>query len=151
MAASITFTDGTGAATLMNDYPAPADRFSGWTPMTRPVGDAVTRLGDGALVMFVERTDYGASFSLEGIPVKASSGGTNLVAVADRLVAWLLQGGTCSVTTNDSLGSTYATCGLWPGSTPTLQLSDKRNLLYTLSLQLVNRAGSPVRMDAVYR
>lgn len=151
MTASIAFTDGTGAATLTNDYPAPADRFGNWVPMTRPMGDSANTLATGALVMVRYRTDYGASFELAGIPVKASSGGANLVAIADRLVAWLLQGGTCAVTTNDSLGSAYPTCGLWPGSTPSLTLSDRRNLLYTLSLQLINLAASPVAMNAVYR
>ena len=78
-------------------------------------------------------------------------GGANQVAIAARLIAWLKQGGTCAVTTNDALGSSYPTCGLWPGSSPTLQLSDKRNLLYTLSLQLINLAASPVAMNAVYK
>lgn len=76
--------------------------------------------------------------------------GVNLVAIADRLVAHLLGGGTCSVATEDALGSTYATCGLWPGTMPSVRLTDRRTLLYALSLQLVNLAGSPVRMDCVY-
>ena len=149
--ASIAFTDGIGAATLVNNFPAPGDRFANWTPITRPYGDSVSRLSDGAITMFVTRTDYGASFDLVGIPVKAQTGGTNLVAVADRLIAWLMQGGTCSVTTGDSLSSVYPTCGLWPGSTPTLRLTNTKTLEYTLSLQLLNLAGSPVRMDCAYQ
>lgn len=148
--ASISFTDSVGAATLTNDYPAPADRFGNWTPMTRPVGDSVTTLASGALVMVRHRTDYGAAFELAGIPVKASSGGANLVAIADRLVAHLLSGGTCSVATGDAGSHTYATCGLWPGSTPSLTLSDRTNLLWTFSVQVLNLAGSPVQMVAVY-
>lgn len=151
MTASIAFTDTIGAATLTNDYPAPADRFGNWTPITRHYGDSVPTLAAGAIVMVRYRTDYGASFELAGIPVKASSGGANLVAIADRLIGHLQNGGTCSVTTNDSLSSVYATCGLYPGTTPSLTLSDRRLLLWTLSLQLINLAGSPVRMDAVYR
>lgn len=249
--AKIDFTDTVGAATLRNRFPAPANRFSNWTPITRPVGDSVSKLSDGGRVMFRHRTDYGAAFDLAGIPVvhsrppwrvsvtinpvggtlvagtyyyvvtaflpdgqtgpstevvvvtsgamtnsftvtvpaiagatsyrfyrtmtpggpyvfndsatpaltEVSSAGTagspptsgvNLVAIADRLIAHLLNGGTCSVATEDSLARTYATCGLAPGSEPTLRLTDAKHLEYTLSLQLINLAGSPVRMDCVY-
>lgn len=147
--ASIAFTDGTGTATLVCDYPGtPAARFASWVPMTRPVGDSVNRLSDAAVVMFVERTDFGASFTFENLPVKSLATGANMVAVADRLIAWLLQGGTCAVTTGGPASVMYGSCGLWPGASPALQLSDKANLLYTLTLQLVNRAAA--RMDAVY-
>lgn len=146
--ASITFNDGS-SATLVCDYPGTAAaRFSNWTPMTRPAGDSVNRLSDAAIVMFVERTDYGASFTFEGIPVKSLATSANMVAVADRLIAWLMQGGTCSITTGGPASVTYASCGLWPGSSPSLQLTDKANLLYSLSLQVVNRSAT--RMDCVY-
>jgi hypothetical protein len=148
--AQITFTDAVGAATLTNNFADPASRFANWTPMTRPFGDSVSRLSDGAITMFITRRDYGASFDLVGIPVKAQSGGTNLVAVADRLIAWLLSGGQCNVATGDSLGSDYPTCGLWPGTTPTLRMTNPKTLEYTLSLQVINLAVSPVRLDCVY-
>jgi hypothetical protein len=151
MTASIAFTDSVGAATLVNNFPGTrAERFTSWTPMTRPIGDGATTLATGSLTFFEQRTDFGASFDLVGIPVKAASGGTNLVAIADRLIAHLMRGGTCNVTTGDSLASVYATCGLWPGSSPSLSQSDKTFLEYTLSLQLLNVAVSPVRMDCVY-
>lgn len=148
--AQIQFTDGVGAATLRNNFPVPADRFSNWTPITRPYGDSSNRLSDGLTVMFKYRDDFGASFELAGIPVKAISGGTNMVAIADRLIAWLLGGGTCSVQCEDTPTSVYATCGLYPGTTPSLKMSNRQTLEYTLSLQVLNVAGSPVRMDCVY-
>lgn len=147
--ASISFTDGTGAATLVCDYPGtPAARFTNWVPKTMPYGDSVPRLSDHAIIFVEEGTDYGASFTFEGIPVKSLASGANMVAVADRLIAWLTKGGTCSITTGGPASVTYASCGLWPSAAPSLQLSDKANLLYSLSLQVVNRSAA--RMDCVY-
>ena len=149
--AAITFTDAIGAAALRNNYPATSGgRFASWTPTTRNFGDAVNRLSDGAVTMFSYRTDYGASFELHGIPVKAQTGGTNYVSIADRLIAWLLIGGTCAIACEDTPVSVYATCGLWPGSVPSLTISDRRFLEWTLSLQVLNLAVSPVQMIAVY-
>lgn len=149
MATSITFTDGIGAATLTNGKPSPGDRFSNWIQSTKPIGDSAPRQSDGRLSMFVFRTDYGASFELTQIPV-ATTGGVRLVDIAARLVAWLLSGGTCAVNTGDVASAAYATCGLAPGTTPSLTLSDKRNLEYSLSLSLINVAGSPVAMSCNY-
>jgi hypothetical protein len=149
--AQVQFTDGTGAATLRNNfYGTAASRFANWTPMTRPYGDAVPRMSDHAITMFKLGTDYGATFDLVGIPVKAQTGAVNYVAIADRLIAWLMQGGQCSVQTEDSATNTYATCGLAPGTTPTLRMTNRKTLEYTLSLSLINLAGSPVQMVAVY-
>lgn len=73
------------------------------------------------------------------------------VDIADRLVYWLENGGTCEVDTGDYDGNIYATCGLYPGSsTQPPALSDRKNLEYTLHLDLVNLAGSPVRMRCHY-
>ena len=149
MSTSIMFTDGIGAATLTNGKPTPADRFTGWVTKSLPVGDSANRQSDGALTRLRYRTDYGASFSLTMIPV-ATTGGQRLVDIADRLIFWLLNGGTCTVNTGDAESNSYATCGLMPGTTPTLALSDKRNLEYTLTLDLINLAGSPVRMVCHY-
>jgi hypothetical protein len=150
MATSITFTDGIGAATLTNGKPSPGDRFSGWTPTTKPIGDSASRQSDGLTAMFKFRDDYGASFALVHIPV-VLTGGVRLTDIADRLVAWLMAGGTCAVNTGDAESNSYATCGLMPGTTPTLTLSDRVNLEYTLSLSLINVAVSPVRMVCHYR
>lgn len=140
-----------GVVSLENDYPGtPASRFTNWTPTTKPVGDSVNTLATGATVMFRHRTDYGASFDLVGIPVKAQVDSVNYVAIADRLIAHLLGGGTCLVQTDDSNAAIYKTCGLAPGSSPSLRLTDSRNLLYTLSLSVINLAASPVAMNCVY-
>lgn len=140
MASTIAFTDGIGAATLKNAKPTPADRFASWTLLTKPIGDTATRQADGVLTMFVLRTDYGASFELQKIPVRLV-GGVRMVDVAARLVAWLLQGGACTVTTGDADANVY-TCGLMPGTTPSLAFADKKNLEYTLSVSLINRAAA---------
>lgn len=150
MSSSITFTDSVGAATLVNNFPVPADRFSNWTPTTRPVGDTAITRAAGATVFFEERTDYGASFDLVGIPTSSIAGGVNRVAIADRLIAHLMRGGTCAVNTGDTLASAYATCGLWPGSSPSLRMTNPKTLEYSLSVQLLNLAVSPVQMVCVY-
>ena len=76
---------------------------------------------------------------------------TRMVDVADRLAYHLENGGTCEVDTGDYDGNIYATCGLAPGATASPPvLSDKKNLEYTLSLSLVNLAGSPARMRCHY-
>lgn len=149
MGTSIQFTDGIGAATLNNGKPSPGDRFSGWAPKTLPYGESVNRQSDHALMLFKLGTQYGCTFALTQIPV-ATTGGQRLVDLADRLIAWLLSGGTCTVNTGDVESNSYATCGLMPGTTPELALSDKVNLEYTLTLALINLAGSPVRMVCHY-
>jgi hypothetical protein len=149
MATTITFTDAIGAATLKNAKPVPGDRFANWVTMSKPIGDSANRQSDLALSMFRLTDSYGATFELTQIPVAAASG-VRLVDVADRLIYWLLSGGSCAVNTGDVDGNAYASCGLMPGTTPALTMSDKRNLEYTLSLALVNLAGSPVRMVCHY-
>jgi len=141
MSTSISFTDGIGAATLVNSKVAPGDRFANWTPVTRPFGESGPRQSDGAISMFVFRTDYGASFELPMIP-SIENAGVAMVDLADRLVAWLVQGGTCSVQTGDNDSNVYANCGLMPGSKPELKLTDKVLLEYTLSLSLINLSGA---------
>jgi hypothetical protein len=149
VATTIVFTDYIGAATLSNGKTAPGDRFGNWVPITRPYGESAARQSDGAITMFLFRADYGASFELSQIPV-LTTGGVRLVDIADRLIAWLLLGGTCAVNTGDVGAASYPTCGLLPGTTPTLTMSDRKNLEYTLSLSLLNVAGSPVPMVCHY-
>lgn len=147
MSTQIDFTDATGAATLTNSKTTPADHFANWAPFITSVGDSAARQSDGAITMFRTRTDYGASFELRMIP---SSGAGSKLTIAMRLIAWLQNGGTCAVTTGDAASSTYSTCGLTPGTTPQLVMSDKRMIEYTLSVSLINLAGSPVAMVCRY-
>lgn len=149
MATTITFTDSIGAATLSNGKPTPGDRFGNWVPQSKPIGDSVNRMSDLALMMFKTADSYGATFELSQIPV-ATSGGNRLVDIAARLVYHLQNGGTCAVNTGDVEANSYATCGLMPGTTPSLTLSDRQSLEYTLSLALINLAGSPVAMVCHY-
>jgi hypothetical protein len=147
--ATIVFTDSVGTATLRNAKPAPGWRFANWVPIGRPIGESANRQSDLALSMFKLVDSFGASFELRGIPVKAATG-VRLVDVADRLIYHLLNGGTCAVTTGDVDSSTYATCGLMPGTSPSLTMTDSRLLEYTLALALINLAGSPARMVCHY-
>ena len=149
MATTITFTDGTGAATLKNGKTSPADRFANWTQINRPVGAVSHRQSDGARSMFQLRTDYGATFELRMIPIAAVAG-VRLVEVAARLAAHLQSGGTCTVNTGDSGSNSYTTCGLMPGTERLLAMADPRLLEYTLTLSLINLAGSPSAMVCRY-
>ncbi|MCW5591063.1 MAG: hypothetical protein KIS74_03090 [Burkholderiales bacterium] len=140
MPAGLTFTDQEGTATLTNGYGTAGGgagaRFRGWTPFIIPVGPVETSLGTGRRFQFAFRTDYGARFRLEEIPQSA-------LPVALRLVAWLVSGGSVSVTTDDALGRVYAECVVAPDSEPSLNMSSESDLRYTLELALINVA-SPV-------
>lgn len=149
MATTITFTDDVGAATLTNGKAVPADRFANWTPMKRPIGDVAFRLSDEALTRIRTSWRYGASFELQNIPV-AAVGGVRNVEVADRLIAHLLNGGTCAVNTGDTASTSYATCGLMPGSEPTLAQTNRGPIEYSLTLAVINLAGSPSQMFCRY-
>lgn len=143
MAAGITFTDAAGTTTLTNGVPAPGDRFRGWTPRRTPVGAAETSLGTGRRHMFAFRYDRTATFTLAEIPMAS-------LGTVVRLMAALLAGGTVSVATNDNAARVYSTCGLAEGAVPELAQQDAGNLTYTLTLTLVNLAGSPTDLLCDY-
>lgn len=146
--ATIAFTDATGAATLDTGKPAPANRFVNWTPMTRPMGEAAHRQSDGARTMIVLREQYGATFEVRFITDRVV-GAVRPLAIADRLVAHLYRGGTCTVTTGDVNAAVY-TCSLMPGMEPQLTMADPRLREFTLTLPLIN-VGSAVPMTCYYR
>ena len=138
--ASITFTDGTGAATLDNGLTGSAggvgSRFAEWVPFTRRVGERATALGTGASYAFTFRIDYGATFTMRDLP------NTGL-AIALRLVRHLEGGGTCTVTTSDAASRAYTTCSIDPeGQSPALAFQDAQFLTYSLSLSLINLSGA---------
>ena len=118
-------------------------------PLKRPKSDVEEALGTGALYAFRYRMDFGASFALEGISAHIQSG-VFMPDVADRLIAHLMDGGTCGVNTQDNGAHTYATCGLLPGTTPALTMSDPHALEYTLSLAVLNLAAVPTQMICHY-
>lgn len=143
----ISFTDGSGAAQLDNGMTAISgavgSRFMNWVSESVPIGVAKAALGTGARAMFTFRTDYLATFELQDIP-------NANVTILDRLIAWLLAGGTVSVTCNDSLSAVYATCCLAEGSTPTKKVFNAKDQTWVLTVKLVNIAGSPVPMTCIY-
>lgn len=133
---SIAFTDGIGAATLQNAMPFPGNRFANWTPDLMELADVEDNLGTGVPSKFLFRSDYVATFEVPYL--KATD-----LAIAMRLKAWLTGGGSCTVTTNDTLGNVY-TCTLVAKSTPVIELADAREREYRLKLQLRNSAAAPL-------
>lgn len=146
--ARITFTDIVGAATLQSDWPEPGDVFGAWTPTSVPVGQSGHAQDDATPSHSRTSWRYGATFEVRGLGMGAA--GASALDIADRLIGHLLSGGTCGVTTEDALGSTYATCGLMPDTEPALALANPRTIEYTLSLALINLADSPVPMICHY-
>lgn len=149
MPAEITFTDTIGPATLRNNRPEPADRFTGWTPDSKPVGTIVYAQARGrAGVLFRTGDIYSAAFRLPSIRAQVYDG-VSMLDVADRLRYHLLNGGTCEVDTNDDEGRIY-TCALAEGATPSLTLADRVLLEYALDLVLVNVGETPGAMICHY-
>lgn len=142
--AYITFTDGGGAVTFSNGLGSiaggTAGRFRGWTPTQMPVGPAVTALGTGRRYQFAFRTDYGASFAIEEVPVTS-------LPDALRLQAHLLGGGTVAVYTTDAASRTYSSCCLAPDATVGIEMTDPALLLYTVRLSLINLGGTQMLCD----
>ena len=140
MATTIVFTDATGAVTLSNGMPVPADRFDKWAILPPIVPDknaaVVYRVGSGQLDAFVFRTDYGASFEWSKIARSKQSD-------FDRFLRHIMSGGQFQVNTGDASSHSYATCGLWPESTPAFDMSDQTMMEYTLRVSILNLADTP--------
>lgn len=136
MSTSIAFTDATGSATLTNGLPSPGDRFTDWTPISPPEESAVNGLGTGTRHQWLFRQDYGASFSLDKIPVAE-------LDVVMRLLRWLRTGGSVTVNTGDRIARSY-TAKAFPGWTipEGPAFSDHQMLTYTLELKLKNTASA---------
>lgn len=140
--ASVTFDDGSGDQTISSAWAAPANRFGNWIPRPVKIGERATALGDGVRYQWSHRTDYGASFELPGIARSQE-------AVLQAFKLWADAGGTFTVTTADTESNTYATCGMAPGAMVEL-LWDRRTGEYTLVLDVINVAASPVAMRVLY-
>lgn len=132
--ASVTFTDATGAATLSNGWPAPANRFANWTPDAVPVGPRAVALGTGLTSQFQFRVDYLAAFEIDKLV------STDL-SVAQRLKLHLLGGGQCTVATEDVSSNSY-TCVLAPGTVPEITFSDRKRLRYSMRLAVKNTSAA---------
>ena len=140
--ASLAFDDGSGSQTVSSSWPAPANRFSNWIPRPVKIGERATAWGDGKRYQWSGRTDYGASFELPGIARSSE-------AVLQAFKLWADAGGAFMVTTADSESNAYATCGMAPGAMVEL-VFDRRRGVFTLVLDVINIAASPVPMRALY-
>lgn len=136
MSTTLVFTDGTGAATLRNGLPAPADRFSNWTPDVDPVGDREAALGTGITSHWSYRDDYLATFDLEYLPASSHP-------EALRLKRHLETGGTVTVNTGDVANRSY-TCRIAPGARVAIEFASRSPIHYTLRLHLKNTAAAPL-------
>lgn len=111
-----------------------------WQVLSSSATSTVT--GTGGLVLRVTGPTGAICYS-DDWQIDDLTAGLYLQEIADRLVAWLLQGGTCTVDPGDYVGTpAYTNCSLMPGTTPQLVLSDRRELEYTLTLSLINLAGA---------
>lgn len=133
MSTSIVFNDG-ASATLTNGKASPGDRFANWVPLPEPSASRVVCLGTGLHAEWRFRTDYGASFQLDYIPDSS-------LDIVDRLVRWLLSGGSCTVNTGDA-GTRIYTATLFPDFLPTLAQQDRQMNEFTLTLKLRNSAAA---------
>jgi hypothetical protein len=140
--ATITFTDGTGAVTLSNGKAGPGSRFSQWTPSIDRIADRRFALGTGIAYEYLFREDFTASFQIEHLPL------TQLANVS-RFMRWALQGNTFTVNTQDKTNKTY-TCRLRPETMPTLTMTDRVVLEYTLDLSVISAASPTVFLACEY-
>lgn len=138
--ARITFNDG-AARTLASDYPIDvACRFRGFRPDTTPIGDTALGLADERIYMFRSSTRYGCHFEIHGLLMGVAAGSS--LDIANKLKAHLISGGDCAVITEDALASTYASCGLMPGTVPEIVQTSARALEYAFRVSLINRAAA---------
>lgn len=141
MAASISFTDAAGAATLQSAWTGPSARFHDWQPTSLAVGDKAAELGSGIRHAFVFREQDGARFSLQGIrPAHLET--------ALRLQRHLDRGGTVTVATGDSESHSY-TCCQTPDTDPAPPVLDRERYEYSMSFDLIN-VGTPGPMVCRY-
>ena len=126
-----------GDMILRGSAPGPATRAENWIPANyRPKSDGAHVLANERRYVFEPLgKQYGASFEVRRIA---------MVEIADRLIAHLLNGGTCELYLEDTPNASYTNCGLMPDSTPTLTLSDPVNVEYTLAVALINSDGDPM-------
>lgn len=120
-------------------------RFAGWTPFDLPRQDVAETMATAALIVFDRANEIpGATFRIPMIRADATGQDS-----CQRLLRHLRRGGTVAVNTEDRSDRSYATCGLTPGSQPSLVRSDDGHF-YELALSLVNLAASPPRLLCDY-
>lgn len=137
---SIVFDDGT-SATLTNGKSYPGNRFDNWTMTPLFRGTRAHRQSDLTPTAFSTSRLTSASFQLSKIPSR-TTGGLRYLTIADRLIAHLLNAGSCTVNTGDTDTTIHTSLYLVPGFEPTIALSDPNQLEYTLTLALFSPSGT---------
>jgi hypothetical protein len=141
--ATITFTDGTGAVTLSNGKDGPGSRFSQWTPSIDRIADRRFALGTGIAYEYLFREDFTATFQIEHLPLSE-------LQDASRFTRWALQGNTFTVNTQDKTNKVYV-CRLRPDTVPSLTMTDRVLLEYTLDLSVISASSPTVFLACEYR
>lgn len=95
------------------------------------------------LFRFRTSSRHGAHFEIPGL-------GGSAIDIANKLKFHLLDGGTCAVIAEDTVGSSYPACGLMPGTVPELAMRDARMVEYSIRLSLINLSPSPAEMVVHY-
>jgi len=137
--AGITFTDGTGTATLESPRPSPADRFWEFVPDYVPIGPRKTTLGDRAQHVFLFREDYTAKFAIRHLT------GSAALAIALRLKRHLIGGGSVTVTTDDVDDNEYAGLTLRQDTTPEIANEDELRVHFAFRCELAS--DTPILVD----
>jgi hypothetical protein len=138
----IDFTDSAGNAQVTNGLTLEGRRFSNWVPDVIRVGDRRTVLGTGRMYEYLYRQDYVASFQIEHLPASA-------MATVMRWKAYAMKGCEFVVATEDA-GSRLYTCWLRPDTEPTIELTDRVNIEYTLTVQVMSADTPAVPLECLY-
>jgi hypothetical protein len=136
------FTDSAGNAQVTNGLTLEGRRFANWVPTVVRVSDRRTVLGTGKTYEYVYRTDYVASFQIEHL--KATD-----MATVMRWKIHAMKGCEFVVATEDDASRTY-TCWLRPDTEPTIELTDRTNIEYTLSVEVMSADTPTVPLECVY-
>lgn len=138
----IAFVDSVGSAQVTNGLTLEGRRFANWVPDIVRVGDRRTVLGTGRFYEYLYRQDYVARFQIENL--KASD-----MATVMRWKAHALKGCDFVVYTEDDSSRTY-NCRLRPDTEPTIELVDRTNIEYTLTVEVMNTDVPTVPLQCIY-
>ena len=141
--ASITWTDGTGAASIaprLNGIAA-ASRFNAWEPTPVVVGPRHFTLGTETPMVEVLRITRRVTFVVPYLFAEDQ-------ALADRLIIHAHSGGQFVVNTTDLAARSY-TCTIPEGGDITFGMADGSDLRYELRVAARNTAAAP--LVCIYR
>lgn len=130
MSLTISFTDGTGAATLTHLTP----RWGAWRPDIDSVADRHVAVGTGITYAWEMRVDDTVDFEVRDLQADD-------LAVALRLKRHLVNGGTAVVATGDLDANSY-TIRLRPGTVPELRGPDPDTMYFVLAVAAKRASGS---------